>query len=144
MKIEQFSEALGNVNDKYINEAIDSKHSTRDPKRMNRSLKVWRAIAIAACAILVVSGGLLAAAAGLGGAFNKGAADYRDTSMAPAGAGEYNGAYVSDDEAHYDDYAKDAAMAPEDFVRDVLSCRMQAECVVAGSDVSFGAGGADH
>ena len=114
MKIEQFSEALGNVNDKYINEAIESKHSTRDPKRMNRSLKVWRAIAIAACAILVVSGGLLAAAAGLGGAFNKGAADYRDTSMAPAGAGEYNGAYVSDDEAHYDDYAKDAAMAPEE------------------------------
>jgi riboflavin kinase/FMN adenylyltransferase len=35
-----------------------------------------------------------------------------------------------------------AAMAPEDFVRDVLSRRMQAECVVAGSDVSFGAGGA--
>ena len=114
MKIEQFSEALGNVNDKYINEAIESKHSTRDPKRMNRSLKVWRAIAIAACAILVVSGGLLAAAAGLGGAFNKGAADYRDTSMPPAGAGEYNGAYVSDDEAYYDDYAKDAAMAPEE------------------------------
>ncbi len=35
-----------------------------------------------------------------------------------------------------------AAMAPEDFVKDVLHGRMQAECVVAGSDVSFGAGGA--
>ncbi|MBO4835828.1 MAG: DUF4349 domain-containing protein [Lachnospiraceae bacterium] len=133
MKIEQFSEALGNVNDKYINEAIDSKmdlaemaagqgsagrkasnQAARDPKRMRRSMKVWRAIAIAACAILVVSGGLLAAAAGLGGAFNKGAADYRDTSMTPAGAGEYNGAYVSDEESYYDDYAKDAAFAPEE------------------------------
>ena len=113
MKIEQFSEALGNVNDKYINEAIESKHSTRNLKRTNRSLKVWRAIAIAACAILVVSGGLLAAAAGLGGAFNKGAADYRDTSMAPASASEYSGAYVSD-EAYYDDYSKDSAFAPEE------------------------------
>ncbi|MBR5930736.1 MAG: DUF4349 domain-containing protein [Lachnospiraceae bacterium] len=132
MKIEQFSEALGNVNDKYINKAIDPKTDlnefaaedggkrshikqfSQDPKKMRRHMKVWRAIAIAACAILVAAGGLLAAAAGLGGAFQKGSSDYRDSYMSPAGAGEYNGAYVSDEaEASYYE-SKDYNMASEE------------------------------
>ena len=34
-----------------------------------------------------------------------------------------------------------AAMAPEDFVREILCEKLCAECIVAGADVSFGAGG---
>lgn len=154
MKIEQFSEALGNVNDKYINEAIDpkmdlaeitaetsaanansqkaTKQSTQDPKRIRRSMKVWRAIAIAACAILVAAGGLFAAAAGLGGAksardysYSGAGADYYSDAgtgyySEPAGnysAGEYSydayDGYVADEE-YYE--AKDSAMAPEEAV----------------------------
>lgn len=61
MKTEQFSKALNNVNDKYIEEAADyqgkaanaSLKKQNKPGRSNKGLKVWRAIAIAACAVLV-------------------------------------------------------------------------------------------
>ena len=122
MNTKQFSEALSNVNDKYINEAMQPQEeiSTNDvltaqaapakaaqtPKKLRTHLKVWRAIAIAACAILVIGGGLAAWAA-LDGASYKSADSYRDyeTSGMPSYSGttpSYNGAYDSKDGMAYE------------------------------------------
>lgn len=121
MNTKQFSEALSNVNDKYIIEALPSaetlqaseNETARDtitattnastgspaPKKLRTHLKVWRAIAIAACAILVV-GGALAAWAAIDGASYKSADSYRDYEMSGTPAGNdaysnaaYDGAY---------------------------------------------------
>ncbi len=128
MNSKQFSEALSNVNDKFINEALtpDELLQTQEeisangvltaqaapgkaaqtPKKLRTHLKVWRAIAIAACAILVIGGGLAAWAA-LDGASYKSADSYRDyeASGAPSynsGMPSYNGAYDSKDEMAYE------------------------------------------
>ena len=128
MNTKQFSEALSNVNDKYINEALapdeqlqpQEEISTNDvltaqaapakaaqtPKKLHTHLKVWRAIAIAACAILVIGGGLAAWTA-LDGASYKRADSYRDyeTSGMPSYSGttpSYNGAYDSKDGMAYE------------------------------------------
>ena len=99
MNTKQFSEALSNVNDKYINEALTSK-AAPDPKKMRRSMKVWRAIAIAACAILVAGGGFIGIIAAIesGGAKS---ADYRDNgsyySYSDSYSDSYAGAYVPDE-----------------------------------------------
>ena len=106
MNTKQFSEALSNVNDKYINEALPSqetpasdKVAAPSQKKLRTHLKVWRAIAIAACAILAVGGGLAAWAA-LDGASYKRADSYRDyeTSSSPS----YNGAMDGKNDMEYE------------------------------------------
>lgn len=115
MNTKQFSEALSNVNDKYINEAIGdvdlsaetaSAKSSKtvakaapDPRKMRRSMKVWRAIAIAACAVLVAGGSFIGIIATVesGGK----SASYRDN--------ESYYSYNSND-SYYDSYADSYAI----------------------------------
>ncbi len=62
MKAEKFSESLNNINDSFIEEAASyqaPKEEIVQPKAF-RSLKVWRIVAIAACACLAVGVGILA------------------------------------------------------------------------------------
>jgi len=69
MKKEEFSKALGEIDEKYVNEAIEykaSEEASQDlskTKNFRKSMKVWRAIAIAACALIVVAGGIAGIAA---------------------------------------------------------------------------------
>ncbi len=121
MNTKQFSEALSNVNDKYINEAMQPQESAQTPKKLRTHLKVWRAIAIAACAILVIGGGLAAWAA-LDGASYKSTDSYRDYEMSGApsySTPSYNGAFDSKDGMIYEaeaagEYAidEDVSFAP--------------------------------
>ncbi|MCQ2512145.1 MAG: DUF4349 domain-containing protein [Lachnospiraceae bacterium] len=88
MKTEQFSNALNNINDKYVEEAAtyQTKASTdtivfeneKESKKAPKGLRVWRAIAIAACAVLVAGIGLVAITASLsmGGAKKDAAYEY--------------------------------------------------------------------
>ncbi len=69
MKTENFSKSLNNINEKYIDETVNYKAGS-DTKRMgqNKSLKVWRIIAITACSLLAVSiTGVVIIAAGTAG-----------------------------------------------------------------------------
>lgn len=75
MKKEEFSKALGEVDEKYVTEAINYNKSdlesqttpiepkAQKTKNFSKSMKVWRGIAIAACAILVLGGGFIGVAA---------------------------------------------------------------------------------
>lgn len=117
MNTKQFSEALSNVNDKYINEAIGDAEASGtetvklskaevkaaevspDPRKMRRSIKVWRAIAIAACAVLVAGVGFIGIIAAVESGSGK-SASYRDSD-----------AYYSYDSYNYDSYSDGYAPA---------------------------------
>ena len=127
MNTKQFSDALGNVNDKYIQEAIGKAdaagktpaRASQDPLKMRRSMKVWRTIAIAACAVLVASGAFIGIIAAVESGAGK-SADYRDTSGAAwnsydsyaEAAGEY--VYDEEAEAYYGPEGKNASAEPAD------------------------------
>ncbi|MCQ2529866.1 MAG: DUF4349 domain-containing protein [Lachnospiraceae bacterium] len=116
MKTEQFSNALNNINDTYVEEAANyqAKASTdaiifetkKERKKAPKGLRIWRGIAIAACAILVAGIGLVAIAANLsmGGASKDAAYEYMNEVAPGAGAyvdaeseGSYFGAVAMDE-----------------------------------------------
>ena len=116
MKAEKFSESLTNVNDKYIEEAASYKAAASDSQtKPFKALKVWRVIAIAACALLGVG---IAGAAAV--AFSSGSR----TSYQSADAGYYEedikdgGSYMANEaEAGgymMDDYAASEAPVSDD------------------------------
>ena len=116
MNTKQFSEALSNVNDKYIKEALLSKEENAAadapaPRKLRTHLKVWRAIAIAACAVLVAGGALFAWAA-LDGASYKRSDSYRDYEMSGAPA---NGAYDATSEMAYEAEASNSYVSDEEM-----------------------------
>lgn len=110
MKAEQFSESLNNINDKYLEEAMSynvqqaagsstaaagtmraqSANAPSKAAKPFRAMKVWRAVAIAACALLVV--GVAATALGLSSE-RKGAATGTADSYYGEAAESYGGAY---------------------------------------------------
>lgn len=136
MKAEKFSESLNNINDRYIEEAVRSEQtapqqafggqlppmsaapvpnpSGGQKPGSSKSLKVWRIIAIAACAVLVAGIAVTAAAllSGKGNAVSKDAAmpaPVYDEGPAEAGGGMYNGAYVPEEDFNYYDYSQEMA-----------------------------------
>ena len=137
MKAERFSESLNKINDKYIEEAAAygtayakaglhgagaqaaAKATSSKPFR---AMKVWRAVAIAACALLAVGVGITAIGLTAG---NKGS--YSGAAQAPVNEGAYyedgtasfggdqektdggTGFYSTQDEAYTEDF-----VVPED------------------------------
>ena len=106
MKTEQFSNALNDINGKYVEESANYQaealedavsnektssngtkvfESKKERKKTPKALRIWRGIAIAACAVLVAGIGLVAIAANLsmGGARKDTAYEYADE-YAPA------------------------------------------------------------
>lgn len=115
MKTEKFSESLTNIEDKYIEEAAAGYVAPETqpvgispaagiplpPKKdpSSKGLKVWRIIAIAACAVLVA--GIAVAAIGL---ISDRKSDYYSGATAAAGGGSYMAEgeyYVAADEMPY-------------------------------------------
>lgn len=135
MKAEQFSESFNNINEKYLDEAMtynvqqaavtsaegNARSQAGAPSKASkpfRTMKVWRAVAIAACALLVV--GVTATAVGLSTG-RKGAATGAADSYYYEGEAEgRDGAYYEDsynaqeageyEEGFYDTGEYDAAV----------------------------------
>lgn len=100
MKAEKFSESLNQINDKYIEEAAAFRPAKetapgKAPKKGSKSMRVWRAVAIAACALLAVSVGAGVIALSSGG--RSSSSYYKDAEAV------YDGARVNDTDAHTDE-----------------------------------------
>lgn len=75
MKAKEFSESLTNVDDKYIEEAAAAVPKAKQPaSKTSAGLKAWRAVAIAASAVLVT--GITLLGLGAAGAFDGAGASY--------------------------------------------------------------------
>lgn len=119
MKTQDFQNALSNVDDKYIAEAASYK------KTAARSMKIWRAIAIAACCLIAVPVTIFAAmmvsdATGWGakassqaaydGSYyeettvpeTRAAADYYSNNEVAAGGSYYDNGYAAEEAAEYE------------------------------------------
>ena len=105
MKAERFRESLDHINDKYIEEAAQYGNGQALPGSVPqknvkpfRAMKVWRAVAIAACALLAVGVGFTA----IGLLADGRKASRSDAANAPVYEGKY-----------YDDYSNsfDASVA---------------------------------
>ncbi len=120
MKTEQFSNALNNINDKYVEEAANYQaeaatdamvlKTKKERKKAPKELRIWRGIAIAACAVLVAGIGLVVIAANLsmGGAHKDAAYEYAYESAAGAYAdngmeGAYSEAAAAPDAVYYNE-----------------------------------------
>lgn len=100
MKTENFSKSLNNINEKYIDETVNYKTGSGTKKTgLNKSLKVWRIIAIAACALLAVSitGAAIIATGTAGKKYKSDAYEYTPDK---GGAAAYEPGY--DGETYYD------------------------------------------
>ena len=124
MKAEQFSESLNQIHDRYIVEAVTyqaplSQKVPSGSSKTSRSMRVWRGIAIAACALLAVGISVTAISLLFGGktSYQAGsAADAPDYNYRN-GAGSYDGgSYDTYDtyETYYEDGILNSGFRNED------------------------------
>ena len=118
MKAERFRESLDHINDKYIEEAaqygtgqvLQGSAPQKNAKPF-RAIKVWRAVAIAACALLAVGVGFTAI--GLLADGRKGSRS--DAAYAPVYEGEYYDAGDSFSTGEYSNTFEDSDAYTEEF-----------------------------
>ena len=131
MKAEQFNESLNKINDKYIEEAVTygtsfgkeivsastqgaEKNYAASSSKPFRAMKVWRAVAIAACALLAAGIGVTAIGLSLGNKGSSGTAQapinnesyYEDSFTANGAYDTEAGAYNTTEEVAEEDSAK--------------------------------------
>lgn len=99
MKAEKFSESLNQIHDKYIEEAAAFQAAkeaapSKGSKNGVKSMRIWRAVAIAACALLAVSVGAGVIALSSGGG---------NSSYYKKAEADYDGAWGNDSEAYTDE-----------------------------------------
>ena len=119
MKAERFRESLDHINDKYIEEAAQygpgqSFQGSAPQKNVKpfRAVKVWRAVAIAACALLAVGVGFTA----IGLLSDGSKSSHSDAAKAPIYDGEYyNDAGDSFSTGEYSNSFEDSDALTEDF-----------------------------
>lgn len=119
MKAERFRESLDHINDKYIEEAVQGSAPQKNVKPF-RAIKVWRAVAIAACALLAVGVGFTA----IGLLSDGSKASRSDAAKAPVYEGEYYGEYSNsfdDSDALTEEFAVPEAPAGSEAASDAGS-----------------------
>ena len=143
MKAERFRESLDHINDKYIEEAAQygpgqSFQGSAPQKNVKpfRAVKVWRAVAIAACALLAVGVGFTA----IGLLSDGSKASRSDAANAPAYEGEYYDAGDSYSTGEYSNSFEASDAYTEDFAVPEAPAGSEAASDAGSFDSANGAG----
>lgn len=118
MKAEQFAKSMNEIKDPYIQEAAS--YSPAPQQKKPKTLTVWRTIAIAACALLVVSIGIGLIAPAFARKGSLAAFDYKSTESPQeaemGGAkGDYNSVTDTEDFGAWEGVSENSAGTANDF-----------------------------